>query len=269
MKCKVEGCGRDAMYKKQRVCQMHYFRNMRNNTYDTIMKRKYRIVNPAGYHKIYEPQHILSDSQGYIYEHRAILFSTLGHLETIACQLCGKLMSWDNLQTDHIDEDVTNNHSYNLRPLCIACNTERGRAKIPKHTANGRYSITYLGVTKTPTEWARDENVKVSHSTIIRRKQLGMSDEDALFSEKKTHNGKKPVKGQRPPSYTRKNAVVLSFNGEKKTAAEWSRDPRVEVSCGAIRARKKSGMSDYDSLFKKKHANRNIFGKDKQLCKEV
>lgn len=32
MKCCVDGCDRDARYKEKQLCQMHYFRVMRNST---------------------------------------------------------------------------------------------------------------------------------------------------------------------------------------------------------------------------------------------
>jgi len=47
--------------------------------------------------------------------------------------------------------------------------------------------LTFNGETKTATEWQRDPRTKVNYSTILRRKRAGMTDEDALFSPKKTH----------------------------------------------------------------------------------
>lgn len=53
----------------------------------------------------------------------------------------------------------------------------------------------------------------------------------------------------KPPEYTRKDAVPVTYLGETKTANEWARDPRVDVSNTTIVRRKKQGMSDYDCLF--------------------
>jgi hypothetical protein len=53
-----------------------------------------------------------------------------------------------------------------------------------------------------------------------------------------------------PPAYQRvKNAIAITYAGETKTAFEWSRDPRVGLSAGAIRARKLKGLSDEEVLF--------------------
>ncbi|MEN1487146.1 hypothetical protein AAIH33_32890, partial [Pseudomonas aeruginosa] len=50
--------------------------------------------------------------------------------------------------------------------------------------------IEFEGRRDTATNWARDPRVKVSGHTILRRKAAGMSDFDALFAPKLTHNGK-------------------------------------------------------------------------------
>jgi len=122
--CKVNGCDNDSAYVKDDVCQMHYFRFMRNGTYDTVRKRNYRYTNPKGYQAIYEPDHILSQKNGYVYEHRFVMYSVFGD-NLPDCALCGKECNWDLYTThiDHIDEDVTNNKPDNLRSLCNACNT--------------------------------------------------------------------------------------------------------------------------------------------------
>ena len=72
MKCKIDGCTQNARYKKDQVCQKHYFRFMRYGTYELTSVRKYRIENPAGYQKIYEPSHFLAGKDGYVYEHRFV-----------------------------------------------------------------------------------------------------------------------------------------------------------------------------------------------------
>jgi len=75
MKCKIKGCVKESVYKKDQVCQKHYFRHMRTGTYELVPSRKYRIENPAGYQKIFEPSHELADSIGYVYEHRFVYFN--------------------------------------------------------------------------------------------------------------------------------------------------------------------------------------------------
>lgn len=50
------------------------------------------------------------------------------------------------------------------------------------------FYLSHDGVTKCASDWAKDPNVKPTYGTLIRRKRAGMSDYDALFSKRKTHN---------------------------------------------------------------------------------
>lgn len=54
------------------------------------------------------------------------------------------------------------------------------------------------------------------------------------------------------PEYLRKGRIALTFDGETKTANEWARDPRVNVTNTTITRRKREGMSDFDCLFSPK-----------------
>lgn len=192
MKCKIEGCERESVYKTQQVCQKHYFRMMRYGTYEltTVGKRKERSQNAKGYQMLFLPDHPLAMANGSVYEHRKVVYDQYG--ENIPpCQLCGKSINWKTVHIDHIDDSVDNNGPENLRALCRACNTMRARVHIPQHTVKRRHAITFKGVTKTPTEWAREPGVRVSGATIIRRIKDGMSVEQALFGEKVTHRGTK------------------------------------------------------------------------------
>jgi len=126
--CKVTGCDRISMYKAKDVCQKHYFRFMRNGTYDIVNTKSYRLENPKGYQMIYEPSHQLAQkAKGYVYEHRFVLFNDSG--ESISkCEICKSHWCWYdvyNSHVDHIDKNVKNNNVNNLRPLCNSCNVSR------------------------------------------------------------------------------------------------------------------------------------------------
>lgn len=249
MKCKIDGCDHEVMYVRRGICQMHYFRMMRTGSYEIKSKEwKYRTQNTVGYQMVHIPGHLLAMANGYTYEHRAVIYSKYGE-RLPPCEICGKELTWESVHIDHIDENVKNNQESNLRPLCNACNVRRGRIKKPEYTRSGRIAITCFGETKTPNEWARDPRISISNAAIVHRKKKGMSDVDALLTPPATHNGKKPVKKLTPPKYTRKNAMSLEWFGEKKTPAEWAADPRISVTDNTIRARKRSGMSDFECLF--------------------
>lgn len=239
------------MYSEQQVCQKHYFRFMRNGTYEIVRKSRARLryQDPAGYWKVYEPNHPLADRTGYVWEHRKIVYDRIGD-SVPPCELCAKPLTWKTAHVDHIDEDPSNNDPGNLRPLCCGCNTWRG-SRIPQHEAKGHHAITFGGETKTPNEWARDPRVKVSNGTIVRRKKAGASDYEALFGEKRTHNGNLPRPEPRKTQfkYERSNAIALTINGVTKTAMEWSREPGCTVTDGAIRFRVRQGWPHDKAVF--------------------
>ena len=188
MKCKVDGCDNDAVYKAKCVCQKHYFRFMRYGTYELTKKPPVgRLVTPNGYVKVYFPNHPLGSHNGYVLEHRKVAYEKYNGLIE-SCELCGKSITWETCHIDHIDNNRKNNLSENLRQLCRACNTFRDYPE--QHTIKGRHSISFDGLTKTPEEWARDERVNVAGYVIRRRIASGMSVYDALFSPRKTHRRK-------------------------------------------------------------------------------
>lgn len=248
--CKIEGCARKAMYQAQQVCQKHYFRFMRTGSYQLLPKpqRIIRRQDSRGYWQLYMPDHPLADSTGQVWEHRKIVYDRIGDVIP-SCELCGKPLTWKIAHIDHIDENPSNNDPQNLRPLCGPCNTRRGEQR-PQYLRKGRRAITFEGETKTAFEWARDPRVSVSGHVISQRKKRGMSDYDALFSPKLTHNGRRE---KSPPkiriAHTRSNAVALTINGVTKTASEWSREPGCTVTDGAIRARLRIGWAHERAVF--------------------
>lgn len=182
--CKVKGCDRKSMYKEKDLCQMHYFRLMRNGTTDLVRKRKYRTENPAGYQVLYEPNHPLAQSGGYVYEHRKVAYEKYGE-NLPDCEMCGASCSWQIYTThiDHIDRNVRNNSPENLRPLCNSCNSQRDVNFTERARA---VNIDVNGVVKTVSEWVRSEGVTVIAKTIKERLARGWSAYDAVYTPSRT-----------------------------------------------------------------------------------
>jgi len=189
--CTVEGCTRPANYKQEMICQMHYFRRMRNGHFGLKQSKYQRLgyhEHSNGYRVLIIPGHPLSSSRGEVYEHRSVVFKRHGW-GLPPCEICGAESDWNTRKThiDHIDEDRANNRPENLRVLCNYCNVSR--TKKSHHSYSHCQSITVNGKTMTPTEWARQPNVNVHAATIRHRIKSGYSPYDALYAAKITHNG--------------------------------------------------------------------------------
>lgn len=254
MECKVEGCCMKATYISAQLCQKHYFRMRRNGTADIVRKAaRPRIEDERGYQFIHAPQHPLrAKGQIYVAEQRIVLYEAIGP-GPMQCAICGVTMTWKTCQADHIDENPRNNDISNLRPLCRRCNTWRSMPPAVVRMKRA-IAITFDGETKTAHEWSRDPRVTVSGSAILRRKRIGMSDEDALFAQKITHNGK-PRVDKRPrktsAKYERANAVAVTVNGVTRTAAEWTRQPGVTVGARGLIWRIRHGWEPERAVYQK------------------
>lgn len=126
MRCSIENCSRPVMYKARGICQVHYFRFMRNGHYELVRapRVQFRRVNAVGYVQVYDKGHPLAMVDGFVYEHRAVVYARYGD-DLPPCELCGKAINWATCHVDHRDDSVDNNESSNLRPLCAGCNTSR------------------------------------------------------------------------------------------------------------------------------------------------
>jgi len=167
---------------------MHYMRMYRYGRLDK-KKRKYRFVSDNGYYCIHEPEHPLVSKNGYVYEHRYVYYNEVSK-DTGDCRMCGKELTWVSACIDHINENKKDNRPENLRPLCMQCNAQRSRKE--EWIRNKRVmTLTIDGETHSVAQWVKKSGVDISPSTVIRRKKvMGYSDFDALYSPKITHNGK-------------------------------------------------------------------------------
>lgn len=192
MECKIDGCEAKVRYKSQGVCQKHYFRFMRNGSYE-LKKQKdadgfYRVKHSAGYISIMCKEHPLAQKWGGLYEHRKVMYDKYGE-NLPPCQFCGATSDWKSRSThiDHIDNNRSNNLIENLRVLCNPCNSRRDRK--PDHEYSHVVAITIDGVTRTAWQWAAQDGVRFCGASILRRYKKGMSGYESVYGSKMTHNG--------------------------------------------------------------------------------
>lgn len=132
--CTVEGCKNPRAYKSG-ICNACYCRVKRTGTLERrVWKRRYLLTN--GYVGIGGSQHELTSSNGYLLEHRQVLFDAIGY-GPHSCHWCAKPVDWVKgplrkghldgvLVPDHLDGDKTNNVLANLVPACHRRNLARG-----------------------------------------------------------------------------------------------------------------------------------------------
>lgn len=121
--CSVDGCS-----KKQRgllgLCEMHYARQRSTGSLDRAAP-KLRYRTGAGYIKVLDREHPMSDGNGHAYEHRKVMFDQHGG-ECPGCGWCGVPLQWSSAVVDHLNEDKSDNTPSNLVVSCNDCNRARG-----------------------------------------------------------------------------------------------------------------------------------------------
>jgi hypothetical protein len=133
--CSVPECQHTARSPINKYCAMHYMRVRRHGSAEVVKAVKGWIAT-NGYKMVSRPNHPLAPSNGRTYEHRLVLFESIGP-GTHLCHWCGRPVTWDlsyyygggfdALVSDHVDGNKRNNDPSNLVPACNLCNTLRTR----------------------------------------------------------------------------------------------------------------------------------------------
>ena len=159
--CKTIGCNNKANRVGSGLCEGCYMRLRRKGTTDYRPLPKYRTNHSAGYIWLREPNHPLSDSRGLVYEHRFVFHKHNGD-GPFKCHWCGVDIRWDDMDVDHLDDNKANNDPSNLVSSCHKCNTKRGTWKMVKARREQWTRITFDGITKNLSEWARERGLSRS-----------------------------------------------------------------------------------------------------------
>lgn len=129
--CSVEGCSRRK--RARGWCHMHWKRWRRNG--DLGQAESTRGNSSINYRRIKIPDHPLACSDGWVSEHRAVLYSKVGPGQH-PCHWCGKQLTWqrglacDAIEADHVDFNIHNNAPDNIVASCHSCNVKRSSINI-------------------------------------------------------------------------------------------------------------------------------------------
>lgn len=92
--------------------------------------------DPTSRRNLYRPDHPLAGTNGYVAEHRAVLYEKIGPGQH-SCHWCGITVAWTTrlvgtghrgmLVADHVNTNGLDNRPENLVPACQGCNATRAR----------------------------------------------------------------------------------------------------------------------------------------------
>jgi hypothetical protein len=139
--CEVDDCGKPTRSRSAALCAMHYHRQYRHGSVDTVLAgTRSNPANASRYVTVYTPDHRIKPGGGMVHRGRLALWDAIGE-GPHACHWCGVEVRWmvvkgvgtssrtpGYLSVDHLDEDRANDDPSNLAPACMPCNTDRAAA---------------------------------------------------------------------------------------------------------------------------------------------
>lgn len=170
--CSVDGCLNEASRVKYQLCEKHYARKRRTGTTDRY-KAASRRKNSNGYITRPAKSHAIGlklSGTSRIYEHRIVYYDHHG-AGPYDCHWCGKMITFDDMHVDHINNVKDDNRIENLAAACPKCNKERASEKQRLAMRDRATFIEFGGVRKTAQEWADD--LGISKTSLISRIKSG------------------------------------------------------------------------------------------------
>jgi hypothetical protein len=177
--CAIAGCEKDPRSAGARYCEMHYGRLRRSGTTERRKPAQF-LVHPAGYIRVYAPEHPLTKNHtgSHEYQHRIVYFDAHGD-GPFPCHWCGGSVGWSTMHVDHLNDIVADNRLENLVASCAVCNQRRGKNKMIATTRRRRgIWIDYLGQRRMLTDWA--QSIGISRVSLRARLRAGWPLERAL-----------------------------------------------------------------------------------------
>lgn len=124
--CTIDGCGKPPRSRTAEWCEMHYGRWRRNGHPERLHRWPERRKTDRGYVLIGRSTHPLANAQGWVYEHRVVLYDQHQGRCPTGCEWCGEPFgSWADVHADHLNYDRGDNRPENLRCACRSCNIGR------------------------------------------------------------------------------------------------------------------------------------------------
>jgi hypothetical protein len=128
-RCDVDDCDQPARSPTADLCPRHYHRRYRHGDTATVATLPVgaAVRRDRGYVLVKQPGHSLASQDGWVYQHRLVLWQTLDGQAEAPCSWCQHPVRWDDqtLCVDHLNGDRADNRAENIVASCRSCNAGR------------------------------------------------------------------------------------------------------------------------------------------------